>query len=143
MASDINRVTLIGRLTKDVELRSTQSGTSVASFSIANNKSYSSNGEKKEEVSYFNCTAWGKAGEIINQYMKKGDRIGIDGRLQQRSWQNKEGNKQYSIEVVVDNFQFLSSPKSTDQSRPDTIVDDQASFDSLPDSNPFSDDIPF
>lgn len=143
MASDINRVTLIGRLTKDVELRQTKSEISVASFSIANNKSYSNNGEKKEEVSYFNCTAWGKAGEIINQYMKKGDRIGIDGRLKQNSWQDKEGNKRYDIEVVVDNFQFLSSPKSTDQSRQDTVVDDQASFGSLPDTNPFSNDIPF
>lgn len=109
MASDLNRVMLIGRLTRDPELRYTQNGTSVANFSIANNRTYSAGGEKKEEVSFFNCVAWSKAAEVIEQYCKKGQRIGVEGRLRQRSWEDQDGNKRSVVEVVVENFQFLSS----------------------------------
>lgn len=153
MASDLNRVMLIGRMVKDPELRYTQSGTSVASFSIANNRSYVSNGEKREDVSYFNCVAWGKAGEIIAQYMKKGQRIGLDGHLQQRSWDDKQtGTKRYAVEVVVDNFQFLSSPSESAGSGQDNSgYSDSGSWssgNSAPSEpqggSPFSgDDIPF
>ncbi len=109
MASDINKVILIGRFVKDPELKYTQGGSSVTNFSIANNRSYSQGGEKKEIVSYFNCVAWGKPGELIAQYCKKGQRIAVEGRLQQRSWDDKEGNKRSTVEVVVENFQFLTS----------------------------------
>jgi single-strand DNA-binding protein len=109
MANDINRVFLIGRLTKDPDLRYTQGGTSIASFTVANNRTYSSQNERKEVVSFFNCIAWGKSGEVIAQYCKKGQRIGIEGRLQQRSWQDQNGQKRNTVEVVVDNFQFLES----------------------------------
>jgi len=148
MASDLNKVILIGRLVKDPELRYTQSGTSVASFSIANNRNYNtSTGEKKEDVSFFNCVAWSKKGEVIVQYCKKGQRIGLEGRLQQRVWEDKEGNKRYNVEVVLENFQFLDSKAN--------IEDESASFSSknttkinnevpIPNDNPFSDnDIPF
>lgn len=156
MASDINRVNLVGRLTKDPDLRYTQNGTSIGSFSIANNRTYVSNGEKKEQVSYFNCIAWGKAGEIIAQYMKKGQRMAVDGHLQQRSWEDKDGNKRYTVEVVVDNFQFLSqqsagsqggSPNSyggDDMNQAPPQEDSAGGYDQNPGSNPFSDDdIPF
>lgn len=140
MASDINRVILIGRLVKDPELRYTQGGTSVASFSVANNRTYVASGEKKEFVSYFNCVAWGKMGEIIVQYSKKGHRIGIEGRLQQRSWEDQNGNKRSTVEVIVENFQFLT-PKGT---APAEESIDVPSTSSEPDGNPFSDDdIPF
>ncbi|HEY1406734.1 MAG TPA: single-stranded DNA-binding protein [Spirochaetota bacterium] len=109
MANDINRVFMIGRLTKDPDLRYTQGGTSVASFSIANNRSYTAQNERKEAVSYFNCIAWGKSGEVIAQHCKKGQRIGIEGRLQQRSWQDQSGQKRNTVEVVVENFQFLDA----------------------------------
>ena len=139
MASDINRVIIIGRMVKDPELRYTQSGTSVASFSVANNRTYVSSGEKKEVVSYFNCVAWGKMGEIIVQYSKKGHRLGIEGRLQQRSWEDQNGNKRSTVEVIVENFQFLT-PKGSTTEEP---VDVPSSA-SEPESNPFSDDdIPF
>jgi single-strand DNA-binding protein len=108
MANDINRVFLIGRLTKDPELRYTQGGTSIASFSVANNRTYTSQNERKEMVSFFNCIAWGKPGEVIAQHCKKGQRIGIEGRLQQRSWQDQNGGKRNTVEIVVENFQFLS-----------------------------------
>ena len=108
MANDINRVFLIGRLTRDPELRYTQGGTSIASFSVANNRAYTSQNERKEMVSFFNCIAWGKPGEVIAQHCKKGQRIGIEGRLQQRSWQDQNGQKRNTVEIVVENFQFLS-----------------------------------
>ena len=153
MANDINRIFMIGRLTKDPDLRYTQGGTSVASFSIANNRSYTAQNEKKEQVSYFNCVAWGKTGEVIAQYGKKGNRIGIEGRLQQRSWQDQSGQKRNTTEIVVENFQFLESKgRESESSEADTasgdllssgtVQHDQPSFES--ESPHFSDDdIPF
>ena len=125
MANDINRIFMIGRLTKDPDLRYTQGGTSVASFSIANNRSYTAQNEKKEQVSYFNCAAWGKTGEVIAQYGKKGNRIGIEGRLQQRSWQDQSGQKRNTTEIVVENFQFLESKgRESESTESDTASGD-------------------
>jgi single-strand DNA-binding protein len=106
MASDINRTILIGRMTKDPELKYTPSGSAVCSFSLACNYSHTSNGEKKEQVSFFNCIAWAKLGEVITQYCKKGHRIAVEGRLQQRSWE-KDGTKRSVVEIVVEHVQFL------------------------------------
>ncbi len=110
MAGDLNRVTLIGRLTRDPELRQTNSGGAYCRFSIANNRSYTVNGEKREEVSYIDCVVWGRQAEILNQYCRKGKQVAIDGRLQQRSWDGQDGKKQSRIDVVVDSFQLLGSP---------------------------------
>jgi len=147
MANDLNRVILIGRLTRDPELRYTSSGTAVSSFSIANNRTYVTNGEKKEQVSYFNCVAWAKTGEVIVQYCKKGQRIGLEGRLQQRSWDDQDGKKRSTVEVVVENFQFLT-PKG--EVTGDVSYDTPAPSGNMPgpsdsnNNNPFSDDdIPF
>ncbi len=143
MASDLNKVMLIGRLTKDPELRYTQSGTPVASFSVANNKSYVVNGERKEDVSFFNCVAWSKLGELIVQYCKKGHRIGLEGRLQQRSWEDQQGNKRQTVEIVTDNIQFLTARDSNSNGIGQEVTD-QPGFNDIPDQNPFSDDdIPF
>jgi single-strand DNA-binding protein len=134
--NDLNRFTAIGRLTKDPELRHVPSGTAVTSFSIANNRSYTKNGEKSEEVSYFECIAWGKLGEIIAQYCKKGQLLGIDGRLQQCRWEDNEGKFRSKIEVVVENIQFLSgkSQEKKEESEPELFND----------AHPVSDDdIPF
>ncbi len=111
MSTDMNRVTVIGRLTRDPELRFTQSKTAVCSFSLANNRSYVTNNEKREMVSFFNCVLWGKAGEALAKWSKKGNRLGIDGYLQQRSWEDKDGNKKYTVEIVAESFQFLESKK--------------------------------
>ncbi len=154
MAGDLNRITLIGRLTKEPELRYTQGGAAIGNFSIANNRNYTTNtGDKKEEVSYFDCVAWGKLGEIIVEHCKKGRRIAIEGRLQQRRWEDKEGGKRSKIEIIVDNFQFLdakSAPDaafSADHSGTESHSappDDHFQPSSAPDGNPFSDDdIPF
>lgn len=112
MAGDLNKVILIGRLVRDPELRYTPNGSSVASFSLANNRTYVANGEKKEIVSFFNCVAWGKTADVITQYCKKGNRMGIEGRLQQRSWEDQQGNKRSTVEITVENFQFLTPRES-------------------------------
>lgn len=117
MASDINRVVLVGRFVRDPELRHTPSGTPVTDFTIASNRTYIVNSERKEEVSFIRCTAWAKGAEIIAEYCKKGHRIGLDGRLRQHSWEDQSGNKRSSIEVVVDNFQFLTPKEGSDGGR--------------------------
>jgi len=147
MASDLNKVILIGRLVRDPELRYTQSGTGVANFSIACNRNYTMNSEKKEEVSYFNCIAWSKLGELIVQYCKKGHRVGIEGRLQQRSWEDQNGNKRSTVEIVTDNVQFLTARDSAGGDfQADSPAPSQEVSNTPPamDNNPFSDDdIPF
>ena len=136
MSNDINRVFMIGRLTKDPELRYTQGGASIASFSLASNRSYTVQNEKKEDVSFFACVAWGKLGELIAQHCKKGERIGIEGRLQQRSWE-KDGQKRSTVEIVVENFQFLSAKQGGEQAH-----DQPESVPAFEDSAP-SEDVPF
>lgn len=148
MAGDLNRVILIGRLTRDPELRYTPSGTAVASFSIANNRSYAVAGEKKEQVSYFDCIAWSKLGEIITEYCKKGQRIAVEGRLQQRRWEDQDKNKKSKIELVIENFQFLTGKgagEETSQSQGSSSQEPASDYSSASfDDNPFSDDeIPF
>ena len=121
--NDLNRTILIGRLTRDPELRHTQNGKAVASFSLANGRSYTTNGEKKEFTSFFDCIAWDKLGEIIAQYCTKGKMVAIEGRLQQRTWEDKDGKKRSTVEVVVENFQFLSPKAGTAQNTPEQQPD--------------------
>lgn len=108
----LNKVLLYGNLTRDPEVRALPSGQQVASFSIATNRTYTNKeGQKQEAVEYHNIVAFGRQAEVIAQYLKKGRPIFVDGRLQTRSWE-KEGQKQYRTEVVIDNFQFGPSPMS-------------------------------
>lgn len=144
MASDLNKWCGTGRLTKDPELRHTQGGTAICSFSIAVNYTYVSNGEKKTQPSFFNCVAWAKLGETINTYMHKGSRIGIEGRLQQRSWEDKDtGAKRYATEIVVDSIVFLDN-KKTESTEGESASQPQTAPPVDTTANPFSDsDIPF
>lgn len=103
----INRTVLVGRLTKDPELRYTPSGVAVAAFTLAVNRSHTnSNGER--DADFINCIAWRQLAELCANYLKKGSQAGIDGRLQSRSYDNKEGKRVFVVEVVADNVQFLS-----------------------------------
>ena len=104
-----NKVTLMGNLTRDPETRTTPGGQSVTSFSLAVNRSWrGSDGQQQEAVSYIDCTAWGKAGEIIAQYMSKGRALLVSGRLDQRTWDDKEtGQKRSKVEVIVEDFNFV------------------------------------
>lgn len=107
MAKGFNKVILLGNLTRDPELRTTPSGQNVCSFSLAINRTWrNANGEQQEAVDFIDCNAWGKAGEIIEQYMQKGRAILVSGRLQQRSWE-QDGQKRSKVEVVVEDFNFV------------------------------------
>lgn len=108
MASSLNRVTLIGNLTRDPELRKTTSGQSVASFTIATNRAFTgSDGQKKEQADYHSLVAWGRLGEVCAQYLVKGKKIYVDGRLQTREWEGQDGQKRYRTEVVIENMIML------------------------------------
>lgn len=108
MAASLNKVFLMGNLTRDPELRYLPSGQPVTSFSIAMNRTYNSQtGEKKEEVSYVRVVVWARLAEICNEYLKKGSPVFVEGRLQSRSWEGQDGTKRSAIEVVAQNVQFL------------------------------------
>ena len=107
MSKSINQVILMGNLTRDPELRTTPGGQSVCSFGIAINRSWQgSDGNQQEAVDYFDVTAWGKLGELVNQYLKKGRRCLIQGRLSYRSWE-QDGQKRSKVEVVANDVTFL------------------------------------
>lgn len=109
-ATNINRVIITGNLTRDPELRSTGSGTSVCSLRVACNtrRKDGQSGEWVDKANYFDVTIWGRQGENAAQYLSKGRPVAIDGRLEWREWQDKEGNKRQSIDIIADNVQFLS-----------------------------------
>ncbi len=105
-----SKAIITGNLTRDPELRTTPNGSSVCSFSVAVNRVFrDSSGNQQEDVSFIDCSAWGKLGEMINQYAKKGTGVLVSGRLDQRSWEDKNtGQKRSRVEVVVEDFNFLT-----------------------------------
>jgi single-strand DNA-binding protein len=111
---DLNKVMLIGRLTKNPELRSTPSGMSVTSFSLATNRVFTdASGQKQERAEFHNIVAWGKLAEICSKYLAKGRRAYIEGRLQTRDWVGQDQTKRYTTEVVADNMIILDSPSGS------------------------------
>jgi single-strand DNA-binding protein len=123
MAS-LNKVLLIGNLTRDPELRYAPSGTAVTTFTIAMSRAYNSNaGEKKEEVSYVRVVCWAKLAQICSEYLFKGRPVFVEGRLQSRSWQAPDGGKRNTLEVIAQSVQFLGKGKNQDTS-PKTADED-------------------
>ena len=118
MAQGFNKVILMGNLTRDPETRTTPSGQNVTNFSLAVNRRWKgSDGEQQEAVSFIDCVAWGKGGDIIAQYLTKGSAVLVSGRLDQRSWDDKEsGQKRSKIEVVVEDFNFVGGGSGEGQS---------------------------
>src|SRR3989449_7915871 len=109
-ATNINRVVLTGNLTRDPELRSTPSGTSVCSLRIAcNTRRKDASGEWVDKPNYFDVTVWGAQGENCATYLSKGRPVAVDGRLEWREWEDKQGNKRQSIDIIADSVQFLGS----------------------------------
>lgn len=107
MAS-LNRVLLIGNLTRDPELRYIPSGTAVATFTLAVNRVYKSpSGEKKEQTSFIRVVVWGRRAEVCGEFLTKGSPVFVEGRLQSREWEGQDGQKRSTIEVIADNVQFL------------------------------------
>ncbi|MFQ5498494.1 MAG: single-stranded DNA-binding protein [Candidatus Zixiibacteriota bacterium] len=138
----VNKAILIGRLGKDPELKYTPSGRPVANFSLATNRSWSGqDGQKQESTTWHNIVAWGKQAEVIKEYLSKGREVYIEGRIDNRSYEDKEGNKKYISEVVVENFRFIGS-------RGDAPVNNQAAPAAASGAAPASntsgdDDLPF
>lgn len=106
----MNKAILIGNLAKDVELRNTQGGKTVGSVSLATNKSYTdASGNKVKTATFHNLVLWNKAAEIFAQYTKKGDKVYVEGEINNRSYEAKDGSKRYISEIVVSEFEFLNS----------------------------------
>lgn len=109
MAASLNRVLLIGNLTRDPELRYLPSGQAVTTFTLAVNRVYNSAaGEKKEDTCFIRVVVWARRAEVCNEYLRKGSPVFVEGRLQSRTWEAQDGSKRSSIEVVAGNVQFLS-----------------------------------
>lgn len=109
---DLNRATILGRLTRDPEVKTTPTGRSVATLGIATNRVWTDqSGAKQEKVEFHNCVLWGKIAEIAGQYLSKGRRIYVEGRLQTRDWTGTDGVKRYRTEIIVDNMIMLDGPR--------------------------------
>ena len=154
MARGFSKAILCGNVTRDPELRTTPNGAQVCSFSLAVNRVYKdASGSNQEDVSFFDIVAWGKLGETIAQYAKKGTGMLVSGRLEQRSWEDKNGGgKRSRVEVVLEDFNFIgggngaggagdgASKKSSSTSSEPEIVPDDIPAD---DGDVKLDDIPF
>jgi len=162
MARSLNKVQLIGNITRDPEVRYTAKGTAVATFSIATNRDWKSeSGEKKEDVEFHRVVAWDKLGEICGQYLKKGSKVFVEGRIQSRKWQTKEGEDRTTFEIVINEMVMLDSKggesdysgpqDSSEYDVPDDFDSDDSSNSSKPtketkkdsDESESDDDIPF
>lgn len=145
MAS-LNRVVLVGNLTRDPDLRSTPSGSSVVSFGLAVNRRWTNRqGERVDGVDYLNIVAWGKLAELCHNYIHKGSPVALEGRLQSRSWETEDGQKRSAVEVVAENVQFLERQTTReaapladkDFDREPTIPSESSSEMNLKDDIPF------
>jgi single-strand DNA-binding protein len=153
--ANLNKVLLMGNLTRDPEVRYTPKGTAVAELGIAVNRIYSGeNGEKREEVTFVDVTVWGRTAENVGEYLKKGRPVFIEGRLQLDSWEDKQsGQKRNKLKVVADNVQFLGSPRGAGSGGPDeggetshsrpSGAGSSAPSKNAPPAEPDDDEIPF
>lgn len=140
MAKGFNKVVLLGNLTRDPELRTTPNGQNVCSFSLAINRTWrNASGEQQEAVDFIDCNAWGKAGEIINQYTQKGRALLVSGRLQHRTWE-QDGQKRSKVEVVVEDFNFIGSGDGNFDNSNNSSSSSSAKTDSKSKSKSKSDD---
>ena len=128
--SDYNRLTATGRLTRDPELRYTQSGKSICNFAIA------VNGYKKDDVLFLDCAAWGKTGETINTHLTKGDPILVEGELKIEKWETKDGQPRSKPVCTVRGFTFIGGPKHAEKGQPDEHTNDpmggESDFETIP-----------
>lgn len=127
----MNNIVLLGRLTKDADIRSTQSGKVVASFTLAVDRPYTQNGKK--EADFIACQIWGKSAEVLGKSVHKGQRILLEGRLQIRQYTDKNGNKRTAAEVVTERFEFIERKEQTEPQGMETFGQQM----------PFDEEIPF
>lgn len=149
MAVDINVVVLVGRLTRDCELKSTPQGTSVCRFSIAVNRRKRTGDRWEDEVSYFDVVLWGRSADTLNPYLQKGRQVSVEGELRQNRWE-QDGKTNSKIEVVANNVQLLGGgnqavPGSAPAPRTDSRMSQSSNmdFNNGPESFDDGDDIPF
>jgi single-strand DNA-binding protein len=147
-ATNINRVVLTGNLTRDPELRTIPSGTSVCNLRIASNtRRKDGSGNWVDKPNYFDVTVWGAQGENCAQYLSKGRPIALDGRLEWREWEDKDGNKRQAVDIIADSVQFLGSREGGENGGRFTpqsdVPADTADFASAPAGSTGDDDIPF
>lgn len=130
----LNRVVLVGRLTKNVDLRYTQNGKAVGNFTLAVNRPFK-NASGENEADFILCQAWGKQAENLANYMKKGSQVGVDGRIATRSYDNNQGQRVFVTEAVADNVQFLESKggqQSTQQQNTDNNTNQSQQSQQMP-----------
>jgi single-strand DNA-binding protein len=131
MSRGLNKVMIIGNLGRDPEMRYTPSGKPVTTFSVATSRTWNtSEGEKREETEWFNVVAWSSLAEICKQYLTKGQQVYIEGRLQTRRWDDQEGNKHTSVEIVANEMIILSERRDTEESSTasESIEDEEFPF---------------
>lgn len=150
----INRVVLVGRLTRDVEVRKTQTGLSVASFTVACDRRGARDAQGQSQADFISCVAWRQAADFLGQYARKGALVGVDGHIQTRNYDDKDGKRVYVTEIVCDNVRLLES-RSQSESRQESTADpypmpadnyDEVSLDDFntgPSLDISSDDLPF
>lgn len=133
MASrNLNKVLLIGNLTRDPEMRYTPQGNAVASFVVATNREWVTQGEKKQSVDFHNVVAWNKLAEICGQLLKKGVKVYVEGRLQTRDWVGDDGKKRYKTEIVIDDMILLTAKHDGGEEGMDVETEDFGSADATP-----------
>ena len=144
MAGNINRVVLVGNLTRDPELRHTPSGTPVCSLRVAvNTRRKDESGQWVDKPNYFDVTAWGQQGENCAQYLAKGRPVAVDGRLEWREWEAQDGSKRQAVEIIADTVQFLGSRGDAEGGGERQFVPAGATADADMGSAAADDDIPF
>jgi len=137
----VNKVILIGRLGADPEVRYSGGGTAVTNFRLATSRTYNNKqGEKVDETEWHRCVAFGRTGEVCGEYLHKGSQVYIEGRIRTRDWEDKDGNKRWTTEILVERMQMLGS-KGDRQGQGQSIGGEDP-FDKMPDSIP-DDDVPF
>ncbi len=135
--SGVNKVIVVGRLGADPELKYTQSNQTVCRLSIATSQVWKDKeGQKQERTEWHRVVVWGQMGETSSKYLTKGREVYVEGRLQTRSWEDPQGNKKYTTEIVANTVQFLGSANTTQQTTPQAEATVEPTFDS-------SEDIPF
>jgi single-strand DNA-binding protein len=146
---DYNKVLLMGRLTRDIELKYTPSNMAVAKIGLAvNHRFKSKEGEQKEETTFVECDAWGRTAEVMSQYLSKGKPVFVEGRLKLDQWKDKDGSNRSMLKVVIENFQFIDSKGGGEVGTRNSTSAPQAAYSGSPASAPAheplgEDDIPF
>ena len=144
-ATNINRVIITGNLTRDPELRSTPSGTSVCSLRVAVNSRRKEADGWVDKPNYFDVTVWGQQGENCAQYLSRGRPVAVDGRLNWREWQAQDGSKRQSVDIIAESVQFLGSRDGAamNGNHESDVRADTSDFDEVPVASGADDDIPF